>query len=573
MLVFKLDKDRLESLREHFVNVWWESEPVGKKEKSEIETPCFSIHTFRKPANREEENGIQSICDLCNRFFATLSVEEQWKIFRYFKRMYHHLTVIEKGDSETYRVQKDEMTRLTEEIFLHEIPLYDRVMSFIHSLNISPPEMEGKGNRVQDSKEKTFTPEEYPLVYGVSLVCKILFPIIGHSLEIFKMFCGIESRELYTYQIFESLFNSPSSPFLTIYEKIRFYIDSEVKKNLKKNKNKNKGKTSNYVFSMTNQGFCEDQFIDYVEAVVMCRKLVRFDFFFSSKKEKEPNVMVTIYVGVFETVNSKIATFQKNTNLMAMFSSEDSLGSEDNTSNMEHGSKISRVTYDINKMVEISVDNVIPRVLMDLEIDEKMFERCVKFYERNPIIQSPFNISMTSSLLDKYIGGSAMIYRLKSLQYLRLVSIVQLKMLQWDLTNLIGFMSCLDSDIKSLEVSPAIVRNKNFEKLEEFVEFRRLCPGFSEHLVQDPKASKRSNKKHIEVINVATQVQRIVNWCVDYVHYFNLPPVLLEQIKIGEESPSNGDQIEIDMELARNICQYFVNCHQKKEVVPDFSLI
>ena len=563
MLVFRQDEEIFNLRNECVVKVCWEGKPVESAD-SDLTPPSFNVQAFRKNSVKAF-NVLESTYDLCNKFFQTLEIAHQWTIFRYFQQMEKHFSIIQNGDRETWEAQRNLMALLTEEVFLTRIPLYECVMGFIDSLNLTFPEMGGKGKRVQDSVEKTFTTAEYPYVSGLCLVCKMLIPIIGNCLSLFKFFCHEDIRELKTYEIFNGLFYADSSKFRPIYDKIKYYIESEVKNCLKKNKNRNKGKTSNCTFTLATNGFSEDLFIESIEATVMCRKIVRFDFFDNKEEDKIPDIMVAIYTGVAYSVDPTLVKWRDNSKYWASFSPSDSTTTEDNTSFLEYGSKSSSVPYDLGIMVEISVDNVIPRILADFQIDQDLFKKCLLFYERSQVIDTPFNSSMICSLLSKYIGGPSQIHRVKYRQYRQLVSIVQLRMLQWNLKRLIGFVSCTSDSTKSSEISAVIIRNKNFDKLEEFQEFRRLCPGYVERVVYEPKGSKRGSKERIETINVGTQVQRIINWCTDYPHYYNLPPFLLEEVPYQQEPPTNGDLIEIDGELSRDICRYYVNCHTRAE--------
>ena len=248
-------------------------------------------------------------------------------------------------------------------------------------------------------------------------------------------------KALKTYEIFNGLFYADSSKFRPIYDKVKYYIESEVKNCLKKNKNRNKGKTSNCTFTLATNGFSEDLFIESIEATIMCRKIVRFDFFENKEEDKIPDIMVAIYTGVAYSVDPTLAKWRDNSKYWASFSPSDSTTTEDNTSFLEYGSKSSSVPYDLGIMVEISVDNVIPRILADFEIDKDLFKKCLLFYERFQVTDTPFNSSMICSLLSKYIGGPHQIHRVKYRQYRQLVSIVQLRMLQWNLKRLIGFVS------------------------------------------------------------------------------------------------------------------------------------
>ena len=562
MLKFSLDEE-YKKIKEHFILVKWEGKPLDPAWKGDLSC-SFCVHPIRKSAN-EDDDGIQGLCELANRFFEFVSVETAWLFFVYFKKSYDLLSEMKESSIDTYREFKEDLTNLTHTTFIDNLDLFKWVMDFIPTLGLGEPDMRDKGTRVKDSPEKTFGPDQYPLVHGVSLVCKLLVPVIRHSLDIFKYFCGTESRELYTYEVFEGIFTHHKSGFKEIYEKLHFYITSEALKSLKNQKNRNPGRNTNYVFSMTNQGFCKDRFLDYVEAVIMCRKLVSFDFFKTNKSDKKPDIMVYICGGVARTVESKLAAFHKNTQVMALFDVKETSLDDDNTSHIEHGSKISRVPCDVNKTVEVSLENAIPRILFDMEVDEDLFKKGMKFYDSNPINQSVFNIALTSSLLSQYIGGSSMIYRLRSLQFTKLIMIVQLKMVEWGLLNLIPFMSCFGVEEKSSEISPVSMINKNFEKLKEFNEFKRLCPGTSERILTAAEQGRATKSQMIEIVSVTTQVTTIVNWCIDYVHRYNLPPFLLDMLAKEDVQPQNGQVIPLDAHLSRNICRYFVNCHSKGE--------
>jgi hypothetical protein len=122
-------------------------------------------------------------------------------------------------------------------------------------------------------------------------------------------------------------------------------------------------------------------------------------------------------------------------------------------------------------------------------------------------------------------------------------------------------LSVKSSDMKIVNISPEATRNKNFERLNEFIDLKNLCPGFCEREVE-VKTSTGSCKKVMERISIETQLQGIASWATEYEHTYNLPTLIWEKSPFTDGyRPCNGDFVEIGFDFTKNLCKFFIYCH------------
>ena len=523
----------------------------------------FDVNAFSK-AFTKNDNFFITHCDLCNKFFHSLSLAHQRLLFEYFKECHEKLCLV---NEENNNLIINEISVLTDKIFVERLDTYTLMRPVVDSLSIVLPEMGEKGTRVQDSEKKTFTPTEYPQVHAMVLMCKVLLPIFGLATKFLKPFCGTDRVDTTLFSMVVGVFTDGRSGFNPIFQKLDYYVRSEVKKCLQKDQKQNSQNNSSYLFNMTNQGFCEELFIEYVFANIVCRKLVTFDLVQEENAEKKADVMVCICKACESITQSKLTSFRKRSEFMVLYETptgkKGGLGVEDNTSILENGFRVNGPA-DWSKFIEVGLNHCRDRIFRAFDIDEKEVIACKKFYERNPYLINPLSHGVMASLLGEYIGGPSVIPSIHAGQFTELLIVCQLVLIKLGLWDIASMLSVKSTDVKVINISPEASRNKNFERLNEFIDLKRLCPGFCEREVE-VKTSPGNSKKVMERISIETHLQSIVAWATEYEHTYNLPKLLWDKSPFPEDRrPSNGDFVDIGFDFTKHLCKFYIYCHGDK---------
>lgn len=532
----------------------------------EDDAPSFDIGTFRK-ATRQIAT-IDSICELNNRFLHSLSESAQKRLYDYFKTIHQMLQTVTRS---TMRGHVHDMTELTEKVFL-DLDIPGHLLTFVNGLGLNWPSLNGKGSRIQDTEKKTFTEEEYPKVTAISLLCKILCPVIGQAIQVFQPpVCGKEDKELFTFSIFEPVMSSLKSKFHDIYQKLRFFLEDTIRTELTKMRKNPNNRNTTHTFAMADRGFCDTHFRDLVCAIIMAKKLASFDLFETDSPDKVPNIVTYIWVVVSETAVSKMSTIQGASNKMPRFDPSSSGSGEDNTTLLENTARISKCAFDMGSLVEIGIEITLPRILSEFDINQNQYEAGLKWYTKNLIVPSPMNRALIASLLGAYVGGSEMLLRLHVQNYTKLLTITQLVLIKrgfWDLAVLLSAQTPQSAEPAPISTVAQRIMS-SYDKSLEFAEAKRLCPGFSEKVTISRNARGRKVPTP-EPISLESQLQRLMSWCIDYPHFYNLPTSYWKLCPVEYETrPTQGDRIRLVENIMRDICTFFVQCHGSEPLTQD----
>lgn len=526
------------------------------------DAPAFDISTFRKATRHAATIG--SICDLNNKFFHSLPLKNQKALYEYFVQMKTRLGGVTRS---TLQESVRGMADLTEKVFL-DLKIPDRLLEFVEHIGLEFPSLAGKGSRIQDTDKKTFTRDEYPQVTAVSLLCKILCPIIGQAIQVFQPpVCGKEDKELFTFDLFEPVLSAPHSKFHPIYSKLRFFLEDTIRTELEKMKKNPNNRNSTHTFAMADRGFCEKHFRDLVCAIIMAKKLASFDLFESDSPDKIPNIVTYVWVVVSETAVSKMSTIQGAANKMPRFEPSSVGSGEDNTTLLENTARISKDAFDLGSMVEVGVEIMMPRILKDFDIDQGLFDAGMKWYGKNMIMPSPFNRALIASLLESYIGGSPMLLRLHMTYYAMLLVVTQQTLIKrgfWDLAVLLSCHTPVTAEPAPISTTAQRIMS-SYDKTIEFSEAKKLCPGFSEKIIvgRSERGRKTQTTEHI---SLESQLQRLMGWCIEYPHFYNMPTAYWKQCPVEYENrPAQGSRISLVENIMRDVCSFFVQCHGTHE--------
>lgn len=513
----------------------------------------FDISTYRKVTR--QSTTIDAICELNTRFFATLTPEEQQKFYAYFVAMKELLLTITQEDLQTRLPQ---MADLTEDLFLG-LKIPQRLIKFVRDIDVPFRSFEGKVLRGHDTKEKTFFEQDYVEVTAISVMCKILSPILGESISLLKPpITDKENKEFFTFKIFEPVLTAPHSEFLRVYDKLKFYLSSTIESTMSGRNNNPNNAHSSMSFTMGDNGYCDKRFIEMICAIVMTKKLVTFDIFKTETVGKTPNIMTYIYVVTFETADSKLSTVQSGTNRMPRFDPTDGAGQEDNTTQLENTARVSKVSFDIPILATVAVEFETPKIIQEYGIDPAAFDKACRYYTKNMIVPSPFNRAIIASLLGRRLGGSAMLLYLRMDAYIKFLVATQFILIQRGFPDLAILLSSTTPQRPRVEpmTSSAARITANYNKTAEYLDCAKLFPGFSEKLTEGRSETGRRITES-EFISFETHIARLVRWLVDYDHFINIPPFMWKMLGYDKDDrPMQGDTIALDEGVMKRVCKF-----------------
>lgn len=527
----------------------------------------FNISTYRKLT--KENDNIQSTCDLVNAFLGTYSEEMQREFFLYCAEMLADLKALSVG---TLNMTIQKMSDRTTEICKWmEIP--KRSVEFVKAINIPlPPDLAKGPQRIQDTAEKTFDREEYYLLTGISLLCKVLSPVLGECVDRMQPPVADKSnKELFAFMLVLPILENDY--FANVFAKLSDYIENTTTKAIEDLNSRLGGNEPSIMFTLAKNGVDEVRFKELVHAMIYVKKLVTFDVWNSgTSSSREPNIMTYIYVSVFETARSKLNTIKHQSNVLARFDQADTGGStQDNATHLEHVARVSKITADIPIMAELGMLILIPQILKKYDIPQAHFDAAERFYTKNFIKPSAFSRALMASFVGRYIGGSSMLLYLTRPLYTKLVIVTQLFLAKFGYDQLALMISASTPDqIRSGPLPGAAFRVlENYYKSAEYLECLRLFPGFSEkaHHKSDPTGRNSSGEDYISIEN---QCKRMVNWIVEYDHYYTVPVIVWNLLGV-EDRPETGSLISYKETIMDQFCKFLITVHSP-ELTPIMPL-
>lgn len=526
----------------------------------------FNISTYRK-LTKEIEN-ISATCTLVNEFLKTYDNTSLREFFLYCSEMHKMLNDLRPGGLiSTIQTMTDQTAKICEWMDLPK-----RATEYVRQINIPlPPDRAKSPQRLQDTAEKTFSREEYYYLTGISLVCKVLSPVLGECVDAMQPpVADKANKELFAFMLILPVLET--GYFSTVYAKLTHYINDMTEKATADLNSRQGGNEPSIAFTLAKNGVDEVRFNELVHSMIYVKKLVTFDVWNSgTANSAEPDIMKYIYVSVFETARSKLNTIKHQSNVLARFDQSDSgSGTQDNATHLEHVSRVSKITADIPQMAHLGLLWEIPRILERSGITQAQFDSAEKFYAKNMIKPSAFSRALIASFLGRWCGGSTMLLHLTRVWYTKALIVTQLYLAKNGYDQLAIMISSGTPDLMRSGPMTGVGHriNENYDKTELYLKCIALFPGFSEksHHKTDPTGRNSSGEDYISIQN---QLKRLMNWVIEYDHTINVAPAVWSIMKVpAEHRPVTGDIVLYNEEVMNQVCAFFIQVHTPQPVTP-----
>lgn len=523
------------------------------------ETADFNITTYRKLAN--ESASIEATCDLVNEFLRRFSEDEVREYFLYCREMKQLLVDLRPGLLHpTIQVMADKTAKICQWLNLAE-----QAVKYVSEAGIPIPQNLSKvPKRIQDTAEKTFDDGEYRLLTGISIVCKVLSPVLGECIAAMEPpVADKANKELFTFMLLVPVLET--GVFSKVFEKLTPYIEDLTTKAINDLNNRLGGNEPSIAFTLAKNGVDEARFRELVHSMIYVKKLVTFDVWSSGKDSgRGPDIMVYIYVSVFETARSKLNTIKHQSNVLARFEQNDNgSGTQDNATHLENVARVSKITADIPLVAEFGIEIIIPKLLESYAIPPAIFDRALRYHDVNFVVPSAFSRALIASLLGKFIGGSTMLLYLKRPLYTKVLLITQMFLLRNGFTQLGVLISSKTPDVQRNGPSTGVAHRimSNYEKTASYKTCLSLFPGFSEKSNHRSDPSGR-NSTGEDFISIGNQIKRLLTWLSEYDHYYNVAPATWELVGVdADRRPDPGSIIQYDETTMDQLCQFFISQH------------
>lgn len=529
-------------------------------ENGEIHSsPEFKLNTYRYLAKSDEIG--ESILRPINDFLNQLTNFEQKNLYDY----YLYCRGMMNGITSTNLTDKTrELSDVTDTLF-GELNLSQRLVDFVVASGMPFPPLP-KELRDHDTTEMTFVTSEYVVLSAMSLLCKLMSPIWGEYTTILRPPVADEiNKELFCFEIVAGVFHTPA--FEKVYNKLADYVKTIVIKTVNDQGGSGGNASLTTVpFIMSNSGFAMPRFVDLILHIVMVKKLVIYDLWVSDPPDP-PNIMRYIYVNITETAKSKLNTMRKTPTLVRHEPQDKGNGSNpDNATITDNTARISKTTADIPEIAIVGIDKEIPYALTKYGLNRTAYNAIVAYYRRNPARANLMTQGFLASMFADRMDGSRMLmYPLYSVT-IQLVVICQLYLIKQGAVQLAALLTSTTSDEPNVGAYEPLYRriSNNAEKTPEYRQAIKMFSGYAEkHNVGTTISWDSRRRQETTRISMATQLENLKIWILDYDHKYNVPPEFWAEAGYLTP-PENGTPVQIDENVMAQVCQYFITIHSEE---------
>lgn len=419
---------------------------------------CFEVgKTYSRFTNTSTDpaKGPGVVFDVVESFYNTLTSDEQTQVV--LTIIYMHYLVIQNLKPENFKFQnnneddmrhnKTVMYNLQEQLanYLNSldqnINLLPRLLDYSQE-NIPLVEQSNLGNRAQDSDAKTFYLAEQRQIISISVLCKILSPIMGVFIELCKKI-GIDSDyiEVHCNVMFKYVFNNR---YADLMDKLDNYVGSIVEKKLRNYKSKGlyTGQTR---MAITTRIF----------ASVFTRKLVVVDLFSKS----DSTIMVYLHRCMESTVmtaslgnNRKLGVTERDLPSSTTFGDSD----DGNDSILESESMTSAKTGDFELLTSWAIDDVINKYIKDYDIDTNVLNSAYMYYSSSKHLL----LDITSSYILGIVFGNEMlgansIDMIGGKDLAKIIPLLQILLTDWGYYDLVHVVSLIPTSAVKVNLTGA----------------------------------------------------------------------------------------------------------------------
>jgi hypothetical protein len=518
----------------------------------------FAIRTYVTISKDDDEVRSNSIIRNINLFFETLDMKAQTDLYKMYR---FARTQIDKMDGDN----RPEIQRVIEENVFKTIKAnkIDRKMiEFCGTGIFVYPSLVDVGTLPHHSPGKTFLINEYIEVTAISLLSKMMVPIWGELMRVLgDIKIDSNQREKLVFDLIEPVLED--GPFERIYTKLFSYLESSVIESRKAIDAKATASGTTSSFIITHNGLDDQIFNSIVMATIVVKRLATYDCLSRLGGGGLPDVMVYINDGIKRTANTRIQGMRATMNTMPR-KPLPSHESEDNSSILDHASRMSKKPIDVPIVVTTAVETwELPKLIEITDTPIDVYNSAVEYYSKNSFDVSPLCQAMVASFVGMRFGGSKCISYLPPQTHQKVVVLLQVFLIRQGMVELASLISSRTSalPIDGTISSVGLRITTNLSTTQEYHQCIRLFKGFVQKPVNNGLKKGRSRKAEpTETISFTTHIQKLTEWVVRYNHAENMAPALWDFSQQNPRTPLGAEVVYTDA-VIRMLCRFYLLFH------------
>ncbi len=496
----------------------------------------FRVSTYGKLKPDENEpvdshgipNSWNAVFKLANNFFTTLTTQQLENVYTFYQTSH---AVIQKLSTESIDVLSAiHGVRQYTETLQSAFDLSQRAYDYIRADTvIKYPDLTFAGSRAHDHERLTFRQEEYVYLNAVCLTCKIMAPVWGEYIHIAVKETHLtenSGKEIHCGSLmFKPIYESAC--FDTICSKLIHFIENMIKNELEKQQ-KTRTSTKDISFSFALNANTKPKIIDQAFATLCAKRLVLFDPYVNNDQQADSNLMTYVASCVSETLTTSVSNMK--TDFLPRRIPTDATGTmaDGNVSVVETESVSTGKPADVPIYAQFSGDQAIKFLIQNHKLNSGLLDSMVSYYNNPFVIRNClpniFTRTIVGIMAYDYLDGSRTLDHLTLSQWATLLPVCQLILFNKGVDPaIVHLLTCRTEEepkeIPKYQYQADTFMRSNYDRSVEYAKLLELYP-----LVVSGKKA------------VVENIQLILAWVVDYMHYYSTAPALLALYNADAES-------------------------------------
>ena len=379
----------------------------------------FHIETYKILKGKESDLNWETVFGTVHAFLGTMTSEEQQKfaamIIYMHWRILNTLCTDANLDPKEYNelavaVEKDLSQRLA--TFDAEVNLINRLIAFTQD-NIPIQSFAGVGERPQDTPSMTFHRKDVVELTAVALLCKMMTPIFGVFIDLYKKKVDSSYKELHCVAILKGILANRCAALI---EKLINFIHGIVKPSL-----------SHIGMTHICNGYTIMLIVDVIYSQMLTKRFIGVNFY-----ETNSNLITYVTSCARSAANTQFGNGAFKRSVTEIDSPDERASDSDdgNMSGLEVESRVSSKPADYPIIIKAAAAELIKRFVPEHDLDEEEILQAQQFYEINHIALTPVNEYLLGILFGSYLCGAKSIDSLDGITLAKIVPIMQTWLLQ-----------------------------------------------------------------------------------------------------------------------------------------------
>jgi len=363
----------------------------------------FVISTYSKYLQFKDDVEWDSMMSATNRLFDFLDDDTNREIIMMLLGMHYDIIQFKRNGS----VEKipDLLSDLAEHLFEvdNKLGLFPKILLYCKE-HIPLGDVSNIGKSPQDTRERTYYPDEIQIVLTMTMYAKLMFPILGVLMDTLATFNGCKLKESQSVVLFRDIFDKRCPEIVD-------KLQNTIRTNLKKGFDEDMTSAFN--------GLTANTLCNQIYSSMLTRNFVNVDLF-----RKNGKVMTFINSSINKTI---ITVVHGMNSKRAMARVDMSVGEDANKkSQLEIDSIVSNRPSDQPLIMTSSLDREIAITLGDFDIPMDEYKQCVDYYLSAHVYVTKINEQLLTAFASKYICGAASLKDMMILEVTKIATLLQL---------------------------------------------------------------------------------------------------------------------------------------------------